>query len=272
MKKVRAFTLMELLVVIAIIALLLSILLPSLQKVKELAKIVVDQSNCRQWTVILSTFATEHDDALHPGPMSGADPVYNGKRWMNILRDYYEDPDIRLCPSATKIASHVYGSNWGLDVAWGDFSESSAPQVDEGDYGSYGLNWWACNPPNAESCWGEIKNYYENYWKKLSTCKNPSETPFIVDCVWYGMWPFHTNNPPRDPTDKTQYHSGTGISAHTLRNACIPRHGNAVNVALMDGTARKVGLKDLWTLKWHRNFDTRYAEENNLFTYAEWLE
>ena len=48
MKKRNAFTLIELLVVIANIALLLAILVPSLQKVKEAGQTVVCASNLRQ--------------------------------------------------------------------------------------------------------------------------------------------------------------------------------------------------------------------------------
>ena len=36
---------------------------------------------------------------------------------------------------------------------------------------------------------------------------------------------------------------------------CIDRHGG-VNVLFMDWSVRKVGLKELWTLKWHRRYIT----------------
>ena len=60
----RAFTLIELLVVIAIIALLLSILMPALNKVKEQARIVICRTNLHQWGVGLMGYAAENDGKL----------------------------------------------------------------------------------------------------------------------------------------------------------------------------------------------------------------
>ncbi len=62
MKSPRAFTLIELLVVIAIIALLVSILMPSLQKAKELAKDVVCKSNQKSVAYGVLLYAEEHND------------------------------------------------------------------------------------------------------------------------------------------------------------------------------------------------------------------
>lgn len=58
----RGFTLIELLVVIAIIALLISILLPSLSKARCLAKDVIDQTNRKQFGTATHTYATDFQD------------------------------------------------------------------------------------------------------------------------------------------------------------------------------------------------------------------
>ena len=57
----KGFTLIELLVVIAIIALLVSILLPSLSKAKELAKRTVCMSNLRSIGSASHMYLSEYD-------------------------------------------------------------------------------------------------------------------------------------------------------------------------------------------------------------------
>ncbi len=37
---------------------------------------------------------------------------------------------------------------------------------------------------------------------------------------------------------------------------CIDRHDGYINCLFLDWSVRKVGLKELWKLKWHKGFDT----------------
>ncbi len=60
----QGFTLIELLVVIAIIALLLSILIPALTKVKEQARLVVCSSNVKQISLMTGLYQAENNNAV----------------------------------------------------------------------------------------------------------------------------------------------------------------------------------------------------------------
>jgi prepilin-type N-terminal cleavage/methylation domain-containing protein/prepilin-type processing-associated H-X9-DG protein len=85
MRKHKGFTLIELLVVISIIALLLSILMPSLQKVKEQARRIVCGNNLRQMGIANQIYANMEDGWCVPYTIQ-LDPIdqsiaHHGKVW-----------------------------------------------------------------------------------------------------------------------------------------------------------------------------------------------
>src|SRR5262249_2855362 len=60
----RAFTLIEILVVVAIIALLMAILIPSLQRAREQAKLTIDKANCKQIATTTSVYQAEFNGCV----------------------------------------------------------------------------------------------------------------------------------------------------------------------------------------------------------------
>ena len=71
-RRLRGFTLVELLVVIGIIALLISILLPSLNAARKSARDVQCASNMRQLSLALMMYAVEHKGSFPPNMNFGA--------------------------------------------------------------------------------------------------------------------------------------------------------------------------------------------------------
>lgn len=41
-----------------------------------------------------------------------------------------------------------------------------------------------------------------------------------------------------------------------MTTVCINRHGGGIYSSFLDSSVRKVGLKELWTLRWHKEFNT----------------
>ena len=124
----RPFTLLELLVVIAIIAILASMLLPSLVRARYIARNTICVSNLKQVTVVLTTYAGDHDSYYpdvwnpHSDAQGGDWPTIQGTAqlhpeylvWIGqdkrpLLRDYSggELNNIFKCPLQTpRMAEH----------------------------------------------------------------------------------------------------------------------------------------------------------------------
>lgn len=133
----RGFTLVELLVVIGIIAVLISILLPSLQRAKEAANGVKCQSNCKQLMYAFTLFAMDHKNKL-PGSMASFDGNPDHADWLygiipgtnspgnfntcpqsGTVFPYTKDADLYRCPSADANGKGDFGgSNGKFDYAF----------------------------------------------------------------------------------------------------------------------------------------------------------
>jgi prepilin-type N-terminal cleavage/methylation domain-containing protein len=102
-----AFTMIELLVVISIIALMTSILIPSLAKVREKARRTICSGHVRQFIFGCHLYANSHDDFL-PGGHSDDQMVQNevtimlAKDTRNELVALIDNEQILQCPSLTR--------------------------------------------------------------------------------------------------------------------------------------------------------------------------
>ena len=96
-----AFTLIELLVVVAIIALLISILLPSLQRAREQAKAVVCMSNTRQILLAMTMYQQEWDGYMPDNLWSEAAwSIEKHDLWFyKLVPKYASNPDVLICPA-----------------------------------------------------------------------------------------------------------------------------------------------------------------------------
>jgi prepilin-type N-terminal cleavage/methylation domain-containing protein len=234
MKKSRGFTLIELLVVIAIIALLLAILMPALQRVKKQARAVTCQANLRQWGLIFSFYLDDNDGSFAYGDSSG--------EWRYVLQAHARDRKLNVCcPEAAN--RYRAGGTYGT---WGAQSSIDADYVEQIDYGSYGLNRWLYNRKDNQS--------NEGYWNGRNV-KGTDRIPLFQDCSWYGAGPLHYDSPPQYEGETD---SGTGDwRDNNMRRVCLNRHNGSTNAVFLDISVRRIRLKELWTLKWNTNFDTR---------------
>ena len=189
------------------------------------------------WGKIFAMYMNDNDGRFFNG--EGRD---DGHWWMEPLRPYFEDDKLWPCPLAatpyTEGGRNPFGA-WKID----------------NDVGSYGLNGWICNPPPGKTdLWG--RGPAENYWG-TDGFAGANNVPLILDCMWFEGWPRHTDEPAPD-----EDWLGNRVDQDTMkpnqnemRRFCVNRHQGCVNVLFMDWSVRRVGLKELWTLKWHRNYD-----------------
>jgi len=254
MTRRKGFTLIELLVVIAIIALLMSILMPALSRVKKQAQSVACMSRLKSWGMLFKLYTDDNSGFFIEGWAFTQHSQNKGSDeyglWMNSMRPYYKDEwDMLLCPTATRM---VEGDlDWGTFKAWYRDVVNRYPGAGEGGtkrfIGSYSTNDWISYSPQGRGA----NRPPVNFWKSAQNVTNASQVPLFADNTWHDAWPQHTDVPVAMPFD---YGWGNKGTAGEMNQFCIDRHSGTVNFAFVDWSTRRVGLKELWTLKWHRMY------------------
>ena len=268
MKQNKAFTLIELLVVISIIALLLSVLVPSLGKAKEAAKSVICKTNIKQWGICFSLYTNEHDDKFTvgfkdpPGWISYFD-------WIGKMKPYFEAEDLFLCPSAKKHDMADGAAMSGVECKTGKTREawwyrSTSSTSNEPDcVGSYGMNSWINSlEAGASPAYGTP----EMHWQKSTNSKNTSlsKVPLFMDCMWLGGYSFDSDRPSTGEDIWDQY----GMMSRFM----LKRHKGGVSAVFLDQSIRSVGVKELWALKWNTQFDTHNAMTQPDALWPDWVD
>lgn len=195
---------------------------------RQRAKEYVCRANLQQWGHVFESFA--QDNAGHL--LSGAGGSF-GYWWIGPLEPYREGDRLMLCPAATQPSDTALPSD--VSSAW----RSGAYQ------GSYGISGWICDPRYI--AWGHGPP--DNYWR-TPYVQGRNKIPVFLDAWYVDAWPLAEDEP--WPTSGRIWDTSTD----QMIRVCVNRHDGAVNCLFMDWSVRKVGLKELWTLKWHREYDT----------------
>jgi hypothetical protein len=197
------------------------------------AKEAVCISNLQNWANIFKAFINDNDGYFMQGWYEGS-----SHRWYNALQPYYSNNEqLLLCPQAARPLE-----DYGGDPSGGTF----APWQSESGYASYGICSCLLNPPSQGS----------DYWRSADVA-GADNVPLLLDAQYYTSYPWWSNEPPE--YEGARWRSG---ATDAMGIYCIPRHYGAINGLFLDFSARKIGLKELWLLKWCRNYDVAYARQN----------
>jgi prepilin-type processing-associated H-X9-DG protein len=74
--------------------------------------------------------------------------------------------------------------------------------------------------------------------------------------MWFvDAWPKDADPPSLSEKCPGDIETYAQTPPNEMQRVCVNRHNGTVNIVFMDWSARRVGLKELWTLKWSKSFN-----------------
>ena len=271
-----AFTLIELLVVISIIALLLSILMPALNKVKRQAKALICSTRLKSIGTALVTYSGDFNNKIPPTfPMNeeeyqGAMAHTFADNWIDRVAPYmgkvettsgfgssaYNSPYFR-CPTQEYILKMIKRISSTGDTIQMSHRTGKLIDVNYPGLGAYGLNWYFSGFLVYQSQ-GRVRKYD---FRRMGQIRQPSSLPMVSDVaaepfygyegvkdigspVTLGGWLMR----PKDPHPIAYNHGWTG-EYDPLGPAAL--HDGKINYLFADGHVEP--KKNSWP--WDSNDD-----------------
>jgi len=242
MRRVRGFTLIELLVVISIIALLLSILMPGLNKAKEAARTIVSANNIKSLNIADQLYANQNKDWYVPllsGQRNGPANYlwFQNTEYIGIIGfkdmgnkeksagyDALTIPDKFRCPSDRRSVGNGYYKVGDMVLGV-----------------SYGMNLIGIYPDASGWYYPTVYGKIYHGWRTMDV-KNPQQKYRWMDTTDWGA---HRNSANwRDNWD--QYHDLCGPPANWHMVAY--RHKEGTNVGFFDGHSQYLKKTEVYKL------------------------